>query len=229
MLDAIPTEVVWITIDKDVLPEPEALANWGQGHISLQALQAMLRAADARKWDLGADICGEYSPPWHGNWLKRIGGSPGPTGAYGDGPAKNRRQYADRLRTDSNPVRRLRHPTMTSTLATLLLLPGSVARDVSGQVCFKLGVGDEVEGAQAPSLVYTVLHSPWIARGAAVYALGFVLWFAALSRSQLSVAFPFTALGYVGVVVASRFVLNERIMLRRRVGITGRSWQVSYL
>lgn len=45
VLDAIPTEVVWTTIDKDVLPE--ALANWGQGHISLQALQAMLRAADA--------------------------------------------------------------------------------------------------------------------------------------------------------------------------------------
>lgn len=226
VLDAIPTEVVWTTIDKDVLPEHEALANWGQGHISLQALQAMLRAAGARKRVLGADICGEYSPPWHGNWLKRIGGAPGPTGACGDGPAKNRRQYADRLRTDSNPVRCLRHPTMTSTLATLLLLLllGSVACGVSGQVCFKLGVGDEVEGAQAPSLVYKVWHSLWIARGAAVYALGFVLWFAALSRTQLSVAFPFTALGYIGVVVASRFVLNERITLRRWVGITGRSW-----
>jgi len=108
---------------------------------------------------------------------------------------------------------------MTSTLVTLLLLLGSVACDVSGQVCFKLGVGHEATGSDAPSLAYKVLHSPWIALGIAVYALEFVLWFAALSRTQLSVAFPFTALGYAGVVLASRFVLNERISPRRWIGI----------
>ena len=109
---------------------------------------------------------------------------------------------------------------MTATLATLLLLLGSVACDVTGQVCFKLGVGHETEGAAgSPSLLHKVLHSPWIALGVMVYALEFVLWFAALSRTQLSIAFPFTALGYVGVVLASRYILNERISLRRWVGI----------
>jgi len=108
---------------------------------------------------------------------------------------------------------------MTTTLVTLLLLLGSVASDVTGQVCFKLGVGHEAVGAGAPSLAYKVFHSPWIALGVAVYALEFVLWFAALSRTQLSVAFPFTALGYVGVVMASRYILKERISLRRWAGI----------
>jgi drug/metabolite transporter (DMT)-like permease len=108
---------------------------------------------------------------------------------------------------------------MTATLVTLLLLLGSVACDVTGQVCFKLGVGHEAVGAGAPSLVYKLFHSPWIALGVAVYAVEFVLWFAALSRTQLSVAFPFTALGYVGVVLASRYVLKERISLRRWAGI----------
>jgi drug/metabolite transporter (DMT)-like permease len=109
---------------------------------------------------------------------------------------------------------------MPATLATLLLLLGSVACDVTGQVCFKLGVGHETDGdTDAPSLLHKVLHSPWIALGVAVYALEFVLWFAALSRTQLSIAFPFTALGYVGVVLASRYVLNERISLRRWAGI----------
>src|SRR6185437_14743260 len=92
-------------------------------------------------------------------------------------------------------------PPHDHTLVTLLLLLGSVACDVTGQVCFKLGVGHEAVGAGAPSLAYKVFHSPWIALGVAVYALEFVLWFAALSRTQLSVAFPFTALGYVGVVL----------------------------
>ncbi|MGH8113742.1 MAG: DMT family transporter [Rhodanobacteraceae bacterium] len=108
---------------------------------------------------------------------------------------------------------------MTSTLATLLLLLGSVACDVTGQVCFKLGVGHATTGPHAPTLVYKVLHSPWIALGVAVYALEFVLWFAALSRTQLSVAFPFTALGYVGVVLASRYILKEPVSMRRWVGI----------
>ena len=108
---------------------------------------------------------------------------------------------------------------MTTTLVTLFLLLGSVAGDVTGQVCFKLGVGHATVPADGPSLVYKVFHSPWIAVGVAVYALEFVLWFAALSRTQLSIAFPFTALGYVGVVLASRHILNERISLRRWVGI----------
>lgn len=108
---------------------------------------------------------------------------------------------------------------MTTTLATLLLLLGSVVCDVSGQVCFKLGVGHEDAGEQAPSLVHKVLHSPWIAVGVAVYAVEFVFWFAALSRVQLSFAFPIMALSYVGVVLASRFILNERISLRRWAGI----------
>lgn len=72
VLAAIPTEAIWISIDKDVLPEHEALTNWDQGQMPLAALLAMLHAAGQRKRVLGADICGEYSPPRHANWLKRI-------------------------------------------------------------------------------------------------------------------------------------------------------------
>jgi undecaprenyl phosphate-alpha-L-ara4N flippase subunit ArnE len=108
---------------------------------------------------------------------------------------------------------------MTSTVVTLLLLLGSVACDVTGQVCFKFGVSHASTGPDAPSLVYKVFHSPWIALGVAVYALEFVLWFAALSRTELSVAFPFTALGYVGVVLASRFLLDEHVSMRRWLGV----------
>ena len=108
---------------------------------------------------------------------------------------------------------------MTQTFITLLLLLGSVTCDVTGQVCFKLGVGDEDAADGAPSLLHKVLHSRWIALGVAVYAVEFVLWFAALSRTELSIAFPFTALGYVGVVLASRYILNENVSRRRWIGI----------
>lgn len=108
---------------------------------------------------------------------------------------------------------------MTTTLATMLLLLGSVACDVTGQVCFKLGVGHAGDDPNAPSLLHKVLHSRWIAAGVALYALEFVVWFAALSRAQLSFAFPIMALSYVGVVLACRFILNEHISPRRWIGI----------
>lgn len=92
VLDAIPTDAVWITIDKDVLPEHEALTNWDQGQMPLAALLAMLRAIGKCKNILGADICGEYSPPRHGNWLKRIE-------ARMDQPLRN---VTDRQRIDDN-------------------------------------------------------------------------------------------------------------------------------
>ncbi|HEU0277013.1 MAG TPA: EamA family transporter [Rhodanobacteraceae bacterium] len=108
---------------------------------------------------------------------------------------------------------------MSSTFVVLLLLLGSVACDVTGQVCFKLGVDDVPQSGGQRSLVWRVAHSPWIALGVAVYAVEFVLWFAALSRTQLSLAVAFAALGYVGVVLASRWFLGERVSARRWAGV----------
>jgi len=69
---ALPTEAVWITLDKDVLPEAEALTNWDQGLMPLHAVLELIRAVGARKRVIGADVCGEYSPPAHRNIFKRI-------------------------------------------------------------------------------------------------------------------------------------------------------------
>ena len=102
---------------------------------------------------------------------------------------------------------------------TIVLLLGSVLCDVVGQVCFKLGVGhDRASAATGARALLHSLASPWIALGVAVYALEFVLWFAALSRAPLSFAFPVAALSYVGVVLASRLVLRERVSARRWLG-----------
>lgn len=108
---------------------------------------------------------------------------------------------------------------MSTGIVLLLLLLGSVGCEVAGQVCFKLGVDRAGAAAGVPAPLRRVLHSPWIALGIGVYAVEFVVWFAALSRAQLSVAFPFTALGYAGVVLASRFILGERVSRRRWVGM----------
>jgi arginase family enzyme len=68
----MPTRTLWITVDKDVLRAEDAATNWDQGAMPLSFLLRVLRALGRRCRVVGADICGEYAPPQHCNWLKRI-------------------------------------------------------------------------------------------------------------------------------------------------------------
>ena len=96
------------------------------------------------------------------------------------------------------------------------LLLGSVACDVAGQVSFKLGLNGHDDGFQGVGGFFRRLAtSRWIAIGLVVYALEFVLWFAALSLAPLSMAFAFAALSYCGVVLASRMILKESVNARQ--------------
>jgi len=67
----IPTEAVWISIDKDVLPEHDVVTNWDQGEMPLDSVTTMLRAIRTARRVIGADICGEYAPAAHANVFKR--------------------------------------------------------------------------------------------------------------------------------------------------------------
>jgi len=102
------------------------------------------------------------------------------------------------------------------------LLAATVLCDVCGQVCFKLGVGHEdtrvASRPGASGFVLDLVGSPWVVAGLLIYVVEFIVWFAALSLAPLSVAFPFMALSYCGVVVASRWILKERVSLRRWLG-----------
>lgn len=71
ILSLISTPSVWISIDKDVLSEADALTNWDQGQMPLAAVLQIIAAVGARFALTGADICGEYSAPAHRNWFKR--------------------------------------------------------------------------------------------------------------------------------------------------------------
>jgi drug/metabolite transporter (DMT)-like permease len=102
-----------------------------------------------------------------------------------------------------------------------VLLLASVVSDVTGQVCLKLGVGAanaDMSGTGIAAFALGTLRSPWVLAGLLVYAVEFAVWFAALSLAPLSLAFPFAALSYCGVVVASRYILHERVSRQRWFG-----------
>jgi multidrug transporter EmrE-like cation transporter len=63
------------------------------------------------------------------------------------------------------------------------------------------------------SLVVSAATSMWVLVGLVVFAVSAVAWLAALARVPLSVAYPFNALGYLGILTASVLVLHERATL----------------
>ena len=68
----VPTEAVWVTIDKDVLRPADAATNWDQGEMPLHALLDALAALAKGRRIVGVDVCGEFSPPRFDGPIKRI-------------------------------------------------------------------------------------------------------------------------------------------------------------
>jgi arginase family enzyme len=61
LLSRIETEVVYITIDKDVLDRDDAISNWKQGQMRLPYLLSIIKEIGARHTVIGADVIGDYS------------------------------------------------------------------------------------------------------------------------------------------------------------------------
>ena len=72
ILKGIPTEEVYISIDKDCLRSEDALTNWEEGCFSLGDLALMLKLVRERFDIAGVDITGDYSLPQVKNIFKKI-------------------------------------------------------------------------------------------------------------------------------------------------------------
>lgn len=66
----IATPFVWISLDKDVLPQTEAATNWDQGSLPLLCVERCIAMLADRFYVIGIDVCGDYSPAAHRNPLK---------------------------------------------------------------------------------------------------------------------------------------------------------------
>jgi drug/metabolite transporter (DMT)-like permease len=81
-----------------------------------------------------------------------------------------------------------------------------------GQLVLKYGMTLAQERAHhsGRSLVVVAATSPWIPGGLAIFGCSAVAWLFTLSRVSLTLAYPFNALGYIGILTASVLFLHER-------------------
>ena len=97
-------------------------------------------------------------------------------------------------------------------LASIGFLLIAVALAATGQLVLKNGMNlAKAHSADTgKSIVLLAATSPWILGGLVIFGVSSIAWLITLSRVPLSVAYPFNAIGYVGILVASSVILHER-------------------
>lgn len=107
------------------------------------------------------------------------------------------------------------------TLAVSYILV-SVLAGGTGQILLKYGMTITGEVTLVPEHMLAILWrfgtNPFVLGGLALYAGGTIFWLAALSRVDLSYAYPFASLSYIVMLLASWQIFNEQISLLRIAG-----------
>ena len=99
------------------------------------------------------------------------------------------------------------------SLLLMLLFVASIGCDVAGQIFFKLGADrvPDVSQGSAGSFAHTLLTNRFLQAGLAIYAVEMVIWLRILSEVPISIAFPIASLNFLGVALASWWLLGERL------------------
>ena len=103
------------------------------------------------------------------------------------------------------------------------LVFATVALTVAGQFLLKwqvLRAGALPEGTvEKLQFLGKLLLNPWVLSAFAAAFLASITWMLAMTRLQLSHAYPMTALTFVIVVIGSAFVFHEAITLWKLLGL----------
>lgn len=106
---------------------------------------------------------------------------------------------------------------------SILVLVASVLIAVAGQTVLKMGMTDvgRIGSAEARDLGATFMRvaaNPKVVGGLALYFVSALLYMVALSRVDLSAAYPFAGLSYVAIALIAWLVLGEQVPVMRWVG-----------
>lgn len=108
-------------------------------------------------------------------------------------------------------------------MSTTKVLLASVLFATAGQILFKQGmsrVGQVfIQMNQIFRILLRIISSPLVMVGLVFYAVSVILWLVALSRSSLNYVYPFAALTFILVMLASHFIFREAVPLTRLAGI----------
>ena len=98
----------------------------------------------------------------------------------------------------------------------------SVLGSAIGQLMLKKGMSDigplTLSVNRVIPVVCRMATNPYVITGMMIYAMGTIFWLTALSRVDLSFAYPFVSLSYIIMLIGSWYLFNEHISVLRVVG-----------
>jgi len=103
------------------------------------------------------------------------------------------------------------------TIAMSILIVG-ILLGAAGQIALKTGI-NALGAKPAPGVVLRAIFTPWILVGFACYGVSSILYLLAISRLELSYAYPMVALSYVIVTFLSWKLLGEAVPPARVGGL----------
>ena len=108
-------------------------------------------------------------------------------------------------------------------LSTFSLVVTGVLLNAVAQLALKASVRDtgaiELNAAAALPAALRLSAEPWLWFGLVCYAVSLVVWILALSRVDVSVAYPMLSLGYIVNAIAAWAWLGEDMNLAKVAGI----------
>ena len=96
-------------------------------------------------------------------------------------------------------------------LALILL---STTLSALAQIAFKFGVS-----GRGSSHLFSVLFTPEVIIGLALYGIGTLIWLNVLERVELSQAYPFVGWGFALTTIAGWCLFGESLSAQRWIGI----------
>jgi drug/metabolite transporter (DMT)-like permease len=112
-----------------------------------------------------------------------------------------------------------RFTSMNTAIAYILI---SVVGGAVGQILLKHGMNKmpsiTLSANQFLRVIWQMGTNIYVFLGLAIYVLSVVFWLAALSRVDLSYAYPFASMSYIVMLTASWILFHENITLLRVAG-----------
>lgn len=109
------------------------------------------------------------------------------------------------------------------TLPAFLLILTGVLLNAVAQLALKASVAGmgalSLTPATAWPLFTRLAAEPWLWVGLFCYGISVVVWILALSRVDVTIAYPMLSIGYVVNALAAAALLGEALTLQRMLGI----------
>lgn len=98
----------------------------------------------------------------------------------------------------------------------------AVVGSAAGQLLLKKGMSTVGALTLTPDQIFNVLWkigaNPYVIIGLFIYVCGTVFWLAALSRVDLSFAYPFASLSYIAMIIGGWLLFSEKVDIWRIAG-----------